>query len=968
MRNLLVLTLLFTSFNLLAQTGTIRGRVMDEVTGESMIGVNVVVEGTTSGAVTDLDGYFSIVIAPGTYTVNISFISYTTVKVEKLEVKEGEITQAGTIVMKEDQGLLTTVVITGEASRKSEEALLKMKQKSTKMLDGIGGKQMGLIGDSDAGGAVKRVTGVSVEGGKYVIVRGLGDRYTKTTMNGFEIPGLDPDKNSLQLDIFPTNLIENLMVSKNFSADLPADFTGGLLNIETKAFPEDKFITLSASVTYNPNMHFNKNYLDYKGSGTDWLGFDSGARKLPTGADSPNMPSPLSGASNQTVNNFVSSFNSTLGAERKVSPMDFSVGFSMGDQIELKSKNEGDPVRNLGYIFSFSYKANFKYYNDVFYGEYQKRTGADEFEMIDATTQQGELGERNILIGLLGGLAYKTQSSKYRFTLMHLQNSESKAGKFDILNNSNAAGQSGYVAYSDNLSYNQRSLTNLLVHGKHTMKENKWEVEWGVSPTLSISKDPDIRKTAWTVSPGVTNFQPGAGGNPSRIWRDLMEINAHAKGDATFKYQIKKRDANLKFGASYIFKNRDYRILFFDMQFWNPQVWSANPTADEVLHPDNIFPNNPNGIYYASGNSTPNPNEYQSSVHNTGLYVRNDMTLAKNFKLIIGVRGEYYLQLHTGRDQAWASGNTVSGNNLVNAKVINSIDVFPEVNMIYTHGKKENMNLRASYSMSIARPSFKEMSYAQILDPITNRIFNGGFFQYADWDGNLVETRIHNVDLRWELFMEPGEIFSISGFYKNFDKPIELVRIPEQVTSTEYQPRNVGQAWLAGVEVEIRKDLGFISEKIKGLGISANVTLVKSEVIMTDAEYNNRLAFQKNGEHVINKRAMAGQSPWVVNAGITYSNRKVGIDCGIFYNVKGPTLFIVGSGMFPDIYADPFHSLNFSFNIKVGKEKKTTLEFQAQNLIGDNIYQYYKSYGAANRTFTSMSPWRTFSFGFKHNF
>jgi hypothetical protein len=984
MRRIVFLTLIISNLIAFGQNGTIRGKVIDGGSGETLISVNVIVVDKDRGVPTDLDGNFSISIEPGTYDLKFSYIMYADYVLKGVEVKSGEVTVIPAVSMRDASDSLGVVVVTAEHKKGGVAQYMDERKHSTTAKDGITKDEMALTDDGNAAEAAKRVTGVSVEGGKYVYVRGLGDRYTKTTLNGLEIPGLDPDRNSLQLDLFPTALIENLIVSKNFSAPNPADYTGGLVNIETIGFPDKKFAVLSGSIGINPDMHFNKNYLTYQGGKTDYLGFDDGTRALPDLALGSNPPSPISGHTPTQVNNFVKSFSPTLGAERAMSPMDFSISYSMGDQFEMGRKNEKNKGKQFGYIFSASYKVDYTYFKEVENSEYLKPIESDLYEMDYATITTGELSNRNVLIGLLGGIAVKTKLSKYRVTLMHLQNSESTAGKFDIDNNGNAVGQSGYIAYSDNLEFNQRGLSNLLISGEHVIDTTGWRINWGVSPTFSISKDPDVRKTAYTVG-SIIQFSAGGGGMPVRIWRNLNEINVPARLDATKKYKMFKRDANLRFGTSYTYKRRDYEILQYNMQFWYPQAWTNNPEtgrpeASDVLNANNIYPSNPNGIYYQSGINRPNPNSYQSAVNNTGLYINNEFPFSKSFKAVLGVRGEYFVQTHWGRDQKFASGDTINGKSLNGDKVINQVDFFPEVNLIYNiqSKKKEEVsqNIRGSYSMSIARPSFKELSYAQIVDPITQRIFTGGLFQFADWDGNLRSTRIHNADLRWEMFFKRGQIISASLFYKNFDAPIELVRIPQQTTTTEYQPRNVGNAWLAGFEVEFRKNFGFIHKSVENLSINCNLTMVKSEVTMTDAEFNARKIYEKWDEGLTPRRQMAGQSPWLVNAGLVYSNKKIGkdkdkligIDAGIFYNVKGPTLYIVGTGIFPDIYTDSYHSLNMSFNISFGKNQNTSIQLSADNLIGDDRYDYYSSYGAQNQTFSRMLPGRKFTIGFKYKF
>jgi outer membrane receptor protein involved in Fe transport len=289
----------------------------------------------------------------------------------------------------------------------------------------------------------------------------------------------------------------------------------------------------------------------------------------------------------------------------------------------------------------------------------------------------------------------------------------------------------------------------------------------------------------------------------------------------------------------------------------------------------------------------------------------------------------------------------------------------------------EKQNLRFAYSRTIARPSFKELSFAQILDPITNRIFNGSLFTYSttvegqrvySWNGDLKETDIDNVDLRWELFSKESQMVSVSTFFKNFNNPIELVRIPEQQTSTEYQSRNVGNGRLVGFEFELRKNLGFIHKNISKLSINTNITLVKSKISMTEVEYNSRLSYQRVGQTIERTRDMAGQSPYVINAGISYNNESIGLNVGLFYNVRGRTLSIVGTGLSPDIYDDSFHSLNFSLIQRFGKNRSSSIDFKVSNILNDRIESFYYSYGTEKRVFNSINPGINFSLGFNHNF
>ena len=937
MKKAIFFFLILASAVAFSQNGTLRGSVIDSETGETIIGANVLLKGTYIGTVTDLDGQFLLELPVGIHDIQISYITYATITIEGVEIKNKEVKFLNNIAITSEEQQLAEVIITAEAASNTEAALLVVKKKASIMLDGISAEKIKLTGDGTAAEVAKRVTGVSIEGGKYVYIRGLGDRYTKTTLNGSEIPGLDPDRNSLQMDIFPSNQIKSIVVSKNFTADLPADFTGGLLNIETVDFPDEKVVSFSFGTSFNPYVHLNSDFLSYEGGNLDFLGFDDGTRALPAGAESNNIPTPISGASPEDVNAFVRSFNPTLAATQQTSLLDFSGSFSIGNMIDLNKG--GSESRKLGYMASLSYKSEYRFYNEAFFGEYQRYTNPDSLNMRFATTQDGQLGEQSVLAGALLGIAYKTDLSKLKLTVMHLQNGENRAGKFAIVNDGAAVGQSGYLAFSDNLEYNQRSLTNIFVGGTHVFPEKRFELEWKISPTLSYSNDPDIRKTAFSYDPNtdIYLFQAGNGGNPSRIWRELSEINLPSYLDGTYKHQLFNEDAKFKAGLSYIYKTRDYQILSYDVQFFGLQSpWE--PDASQVLDPINLFPSSINNIYYQSGNVTPNPNQYNANISNLGAYVTEEFMPLKNLKLILGVRMEDYAQRHTGRDQAYASGDTINGRNLENEVVLSSTRLFPSSSLIFYATEKQNV--RAAYSRTIARPSFKELSFAQILDPVTNRFFNGSFFKYNDWDGELVETNINNYDLRWEYFLERGQIISVSAFYKQFENPIELVRIAEQQTTTEIQPRNVGQGSVLGMEFELIKNLGFIAAALHNFTLNANMTIVQSAIDMTDNEFNSRKGFERTGETIDNTRPMAGQAPYFINAGLVYSSNDLGMDIGLFYNVKGPTLALVGLGLVPDVYMEPFHSLNFS--LFKALSEKATIDFKVANMLNDNIDQVYK--------------------------
>jgi outer membrane receptor for ferrienterochelin and colicin len=935
-----------------AQKGILRGVIFEEGSGEPLYGVSVLVKETSTGAITDFDGKFEIQVEPGFYTLQISYISYATVNVTAVEIKAGGTTVINDILMAEEASELETVTIAASAIRTTESALMSVKRNAANLMDGISASAFKKIGDGDAASAIKRVTGVSLEGGKYIYVRGLGDRYTKTVLNGVDIPGLDPDRNTIQMDIFPTNVIDNIIVSKSFTAELPADFTGGVVDIETKDFPEERVRSFSISGGLNPSMHFNSNYLSYDGSKTDWLGFDNGARAIPTDGrtnipqygDAVGNPNGPKGLEYQDI---LGGFNKTLAGFRSNSLMDIGLSFSLGDQIARSRAT-------WGYNFAFTYKNETEFFQDAEFNLFAKPREADQTELEALERQKGDFGVNNVLAGGLAGIALKTANSKYKLNLMHLQNGESKAGEFDFVNTNLGA---NFEAKQYNLEYSQRGLTSILLAGSHFINGGNWQIDWKLAPTRSTIQDPDIRFTRFRLPTNTISTEVGL---PARIWRNLEENSVVGKLDLTKKISLFSRDAKLRFGTNYVFKNRDFNIQSFQFATGNT-LFTGDP--NEILQDQNLFlAENRNGVRYNADFIPINPNEYKSILTNIAGYSSVEMSLAENLKVIAGLRVEQYNQFYTGTNQTGSI-------NFDLVEMLDDLDFFPTVNLIYN--LKENQNLRVSATRTIARPSFKELSYAEILDPITGRTFIGGLYPETTnggsevlWDGNLVSTRVNNFDIRWEMFQERGQMFSVSAFYKTFDKPIEMVQFLSDPGT--FQPRNVGNGSVVGLEFEFRKSLKFISSTLENFNWNTNLTVTQSQIKMSESEFRSRSLTAKEGQEVKDTRVMAGQAPYIINTGLSYQSFVTGWEAGVYYNVQGSTLNYVGFGNRTDTFTVPFHSLNLNVNKTFGADERIQAGFGIQNILNDKREQVFRAYEAQDQLFTSLSPGTklTFRVGF----
>jgi hypothetical protein len=941
------------------QNGYIRGTVFEQQTGETLPGVSILVENTTLGTISDFDGKFNIEIPAGVYDLRLSYISYQTLNITEVKVDEGEVTILDNLILFDDNIELEGVEITAEAFRNTETAMVTMKRKSATLLDGISAAGFRKTGDSDAASTIKRVPGVSVEGGRYVFVRGLGDRYTKTILNGVDIPGLDPDRNTLQMDIFPTGVIDNIVVNKSFSAHLSADFTGGVIDITTKDFPEENKASISFSFGINPAMHFNPDYLTYEGGKTDWLGFDDGTRSIPASDNIPLITEVIGnpeGPEGQRYREILESFNPTLAAMKQKSFMDFSLGLTHGNQIV---KN----TRTWGYNFSLAYKSDTEFYEDAEYGRYGIASDPDVYEMDQREFTFGDYSANNILIAGLAGLAMKTKQSKYIINLLHLQNGESKAGVFDYIGSDKG---SVFTAFQHNLEYSQRSLTNLLLSGKHFLGQSKWEVEWKISPTLSELEDPDIRFTRYETR-GESYSIGTETGFPERIWRELDEMNLVGQLNIAKDFQLYGSDVKILFGGSYILKDRNYEIRSFALNIRNLPL-TGNP--NELMWPENLWPyygSVSRGTTYDAPFTPTNPNQFNANSQNMAAYLSAEFKFLSRVRAIFGVRSEKFTQFYTGQDQL---GNNV----LDNTEVLNNIDLFPSVNLIYSINDKQN--LRISYTKTIARPSFKELSYAEIFDPITGRVFVGGFFTDANnetgivyWDGQLQSTNISNLDVRWELYHALGQTISVSGFYKAFEKPIEIIQFVTQNSS--FQPRNVGDGTVWGLELEMRQNLGLLSQNPGKFTLVSNFTLARSRIKLSETEMESRLNFARIGENIGEYRDMAGQAPYLINAGVSYNGGERGLgkklEAGLYYNVQGQTLMFVGIVDRPSVYSKPFHSLNFNANKSFGEYNKMTIGLRVDNLLNSTKEAVFKSYGATDTYFNRIGQGTKITLRFSYN-
>jgi TonB-dependent receptor len=940
--NYLLPLLILITFNSFSQFG-ITGTVIDGDFNEPLPFANILVKETGEGVTSDFDGKYSIELPKGSYTLVFSFVGYETKEITNINVSDADYTVTDIVLNSVAQGL-EEVVVTVDAKRNTESSVLEIQRKSASLLDGISAQAFQKIGANDIASAVKNVPGVSVQGGKYVYVRGLGDRYSKSILNGVDIPGLDPDRNTIQMDLFPTNMLSNVLVIKSARADLPADFTGGVIDIITKDFPAKQEFSISASMSFNPDMHFNDNYLSYEGGQTDFLGFDDGTRKdkifntFLGNAYDPRLNATTTGLT--TINHISNQFNPQMAPNNDISGMNYNFGVSYGNQFNF------DNGHSFGFLGSLSYRKEQTVFENTQDNIYNFSPNRTELSFEENRLQTGTIGGENIIASGLFGMTYKTNASKFKFNALHIQNGESTSGRFRQLTRF-----SDFIDFNKfNLEYNERSISNGTLSGLHNLTESQFKVEWTLSGTQAKVHDKDVRNTTFQDEEGIFSFQENT--EPKRIWRTLDEYNLVGKVDLTKRFTFLKEDAVLKFGAFSSLKERDFSIAQYSVSsnFTSERDW-ANYGGDpnQLFNPVNLIsPTNDSGTYINPQTTIrQDANIFNARQQNLAAYVSNEFNISPKLKSIIGFRFENYQVFYTGE-------NSQLGQVFNDEQIISENNLFPSTNFIYS--LTDNKNLRFAYSLTTARPSFKEASIAEIYDPLSNLFFIGNI--------NIKPTYIDNFDLRYEAFGEDAQLFAMSLFYKNLTDPIEIGFVA--ASTSNYKPLNLENANVFGIELEVRQKLSNWIAGLRNFNLNFNGSYIISDEKYSEDELKLRTLGLRDGETLGTSRPLQGQSPYLINAGLDYNNTDKGIRGGFYYNVQGKTLEVVGDGFYPDVFTMPFHSLNFNFTKQF--KNNTSLTLRVRNLLDDERESLFEGYGETTEYFRLRHIGRSFSLGYSIKF
>lgn len=890
--------MLLLAASTLAAQGILAGKVTDGETGDALRGATVLVVGTKKGAYTDTKGTFRIKNVPaGTYTVKFTYVGYDAKVLEKVVIADGAtVTLNAVLTITKDAGI--DVVVQAERSDDNAAAMLAQRKNAAQVSDGIGREEISKLPDADAGQALKRVSGVTLVDGKYVYVRGVSDRYSNTTLNGAALSSTEPDKKSFAFDMFPSELLENANVLKSFTPDLPGNFAGGLVQLNTIDFPSATSFKISGSQGFNDFVTFkNAGFLQTSGGSQDWLGIDDGGRSLPTG-----LPSDRLGM-NQLLRDV------RAGKTDAIAQLD-GIGRSFNNSNWQTNQTTATPNGSLGLtytdIVSFGESDQLGIVASANYGTSFQNNAMVRAGILANPNDymfrfNGFASSRSVSWGGLANLAYRIgQSSTISF-----KNAFNRSADFENVYLSGENFTQGVEQRLFSFQYVEKQLYSGTLAGEHNIGAwNNMLVDWRVGYSASSRNEPDFRRLQFLRNASDSGMplyaafdltQQGAGSRAGRFYSNLDDeaISGAVNVSIPVTSAIKVKVGGLVENRTRVFKARSLTIVQ-GMENDVSDLFTI-PDTDEIpdLRPmfaDSNYSVERGRLSYAEDSKLSDTYDAQENL--SAGYVMADLPFAiggLDMRIITGARLEHSVQR--------LNSFTVTDDPVRVDQDL--LDVLPALNLIVK--PTDAFNVRMSASQTLARPSLREFAPFQFFD----------FQQQATIAGNpnLRRTLIQNFDLRFEYFTGPGEVLSLSGFYKRFSNAIEETLFPQQSEIVRSFANAAGAANNYGVELEVRKSLGFIAKPLEDLVVSFNGALITSEITVEQAG-------------VKDTRSMWGQSPYTVNVSLFYANPDTRTAVTLGYNTYGRRIIQVNQvGTFqgnPHVYELPRDIVDLSVIQPIG--------------------------------------------------
>ena len=895
----LLLTLISTSIYSYSQK--VSGSVSDSSNGESLIGAMVLVKGESRGATVQPDGKFLIDnLSKPNYDLEVRYIGY---KTQTITINTVEDTLLNIQLVPSVQEI-TTVTVTARTSKETNVELVKLQSNSAVVMDGTNAETFKKTPDNKASDVFKRISGASVQDNKFVVIRGLSDRYNFALINGSPLPSSESDRKAFSFDIFPSNMLDNLTVMKSGSPDLPGEFSGGVININTTEPKDKNYHNLQLSLGYNTITTF-RNFSTYQGSNLDFLGLGSKDRGLPT--DIPRTQD-FSQLNKTDKANLAGLMNTSWSTNSRMALPTGNLQYSIGKSY-----------KKLSLSFAYNYQNTFNM-NNLVRRDFEEQST----EVVKKMELRDSVFTQTILNSAMINFLYKIdKNNTIYFKNLYSINSEDKVNIRNGVRELDSDPRQWEK--STNFWYTQNNLLTNQLSGKHEIKKSK--LNWNIGYS-NVNRDiPNLRRIVYrkqsllendTTQQYVAVIQqngtiPTAAGN--MFWSKSKENIISANYDYSIPVKFGKIENEIKFGGWHQFRDREFTSRNLGFSQYKPNGSSFDSQL-LLLGPNDIFSqqnmgllSNGQGGFKLEEATKVSDNYSASSFLNAG-FLMTDSKIGK-LRIVGGLRVESYNQKF----------NYIEfGSNLEKRVDTTVVDLLPSINIIYSLSDK--MKVRTSYYRTVSRPEFRELAPFNFYNFVIDNITSG--------NPNLKRATIDNFDVRWEMYPGKGQIVSVSGFYKSFNNPIELINRTGTSGAPELYFTNVNKVTNIGGEVEFRLNLGTFTKVenklLDNITVYSNASIIKSVVDMSH--------FVGSGSD----RPLQGQSPYIINTGLFYTTPKKDLTATISYNVIGQRIYIVGNVQEPSVWENGRNVIDIQVSKKIGD--KVELKLNVKDLLAQDLVYF----------------------------
>ncbi|MCA9651973.1 MAG: outer membrane beta-barrel protein [Myxococcales bacterium] len=902
------------------QVGTVSGRVLDSVSGDPIIGGVVEVIGKKYKTKTDAAGEFSLDLPPGIYEIRLRSDSSQPLRVANVEVRVGE-----TVELRRElqplEGAGQVVEVEAEMNRESEGARLEQRKKSVSARDLMSRDEIAKSGGGSTSAVARRIVGSTVVGGRFLFIRGLGHRYGNTLFDGARVPSPEPELRTVPLDIFPSGALSAINIQKTFTPDVPADFAGGSTQLESRDVPEEFIFEVGAEIGANTATTGRQMVTNAGFVGADAFGFGNLPRAIPDvlPQDFPVGPSVLNeaGVANQWTMEENERFGESLLTDtrvRRAAKAPPNLGLKATTGYGFDYGNEGG---RFGFLLSAGYKAKHSTIR-----EQQKQYGLNEDGTLDTVTPNVDFdGTRttyNVAWSGIGLVKWRANDN-HRLELLGFYSRDADDETRALYGDARSVSAAPVI--NTRLRYVMRSILMTRLGGKHVFPKAKdLELDWFGSYAQARRDDPSMRDMVFsTDNPAGPKLDLTNGGG-KQLFLDLTDDTESGAMNLSLPFkQWGQLDSKVKAGVWVEGKQRQFFARRLALGTTDPDRIPIG--TGDVLGPDTIGGGRTDDepLYYSETTRANDNYEAEQEIYAT--YGMVDLPMVRWFKIAGGARFEASF-IDVNPYDFFARNRGESGIDESQTASLTDYDVLPSVSFIFS--PSDRMNVRLVGTRTLARPEFRELAPFEFTD------FVGGSTVIGN--PGLVSTNIWNADLRWEFFPSVTEVVAVSVFYKYFDRPIERTagpRIPRLVSF-----RNAVRAQNVGAELEARKNLEFIGPALDNFSLGANFAYVFSRVELgavcnpaTDPLCDTAVPDVSTSR----ERPLQGQSPFVVNAYLDYSDEDSGTTARLLYNAFGRRIYEVGGLGLPDTYEEAVH--NFDFVLGQDIYEGLTLSVGVENIL-----------------------------------